>query len=219
MSDTERKPRVFRSGEERREQVILAAFHCLQEMGYAKLSARRIAERAGISLGQLTYYFKDMREVLVETYRHASFELYEASRQDLAGAPDDPALRLRTFLETGFSPGFLRRDYLRVRIDLWSAALTHDDIATVERELYERYRRQLQGLIEAVAGDRPVPEGAVTLLVDTIMATLDGLWLDWERRGDQAAIRNGLDASLLLVEAVLGGAGVSRTPPRPRSPP
>ena len=207
MPDPKRRPRVFRSGEERREQVVEAAFHCLQEFGYARLSARRIAERAGISLGQLTYYFEDMREVLVETYRHASLRLYEASRQDLTAAPDDPALRLRAFLETGFSPEFLRRDYLRVRIDLWSAALTHEDIATVERELYGRYRLCLQDLIEAVAGDRAVPDGAVTLLVDTIMATLDGLWLDWERRADRDAIRNGLDASLLLVETVLGRAG------------
>jgi AcrR family transcriptional regulator len=208
MPDKKRKPRVFRSGDERRGEVIEAAFHCLQESGYAKLSARKIADRAGISLGQLTYYFKDMREVLVETYRHASLQLFEATQQGLSDAPKSPTEQLRVFLETGFTRDFLRRDYLRVRIDLWSAALTHEEIAAVERELYERYRLHLKTMIEAVAGDREVPAASIAMLVDTIMAMLDGLWLDWERRGSEAAVRNGLDASMLLVEYVM-----SRTKP------
>jgi hypothetical protein len=35
------------------------------------------------------------------------------------------------------------------------------------------------------------------------MATLDGLWLDWERRHDETAIRNGLDGCIILANAIL----------------
>ncbi|WP_137114144.1 TetR family transcriptional regulator C-terminal domain-containing protein [Mesorhizobium sp. GR13] len=74
-----------------------------------------------------------------------------------------------------------------MRIDLWSAALTHDDIAVVERELYERYGSQLTELLRDVAIGRGCGPEKVAPLADTIMATFDGLWLDWERRHNETA--------------------------------
>ena len=199
----ERKAHVVRSSQDRRAEIVEAAFLCLQEYGYAKLTARKIAEHSNISLGHITYHFKDMKEVLVETYRYASLTLFEATQRDLGRSPKSPIEQLRVFLGTGFSKAFLKRDYLRVRIDLWSAALAYDEIATVERELYESYRSQLSELLRNVAVDRRIGPDAVTPLADTIMATLDGLWLDWERRHDETAIRNGLDGCITLVNAVL----------------
>lgn len=201
--EPERKSRVFRSAQDRRTEIIEAAFLCLQEYGYAKLTARKIAEHSNISLGHITYHFKDMKEVLVETYRYASLALFEATQQDLSRSPKSPIDQLRVFLGTGFNEVFLKRDYLRVRIDLWSAALAYEEIATVERELYENYRSRLAELLDNIAADRGCDPDAVTRLADTIMATLDGLWLDWERRHDAAAIRNGLDGCIDLVNAVL----------------
>ena len=202
----ERKAHVVRSSQDRRAEIVEAAFLCLQEYGYAKLTARKIAEHSNISLGHITYHFKDMKEVLVETYRYASLTLFEATQRDLGISPKSPFEQLRVFLGTGFSKAFLKRDYLRVRIDLWSAALAYDEIASVERELYESYRSQLSELLRNVAVDRGIGPDAVTPLADTIMATLDGLWLDWERRHDETAIRNGLDGCIALVNAVLPAA-------------
>lgn len=201
--DQERKTRVFRSSQDRRTEIIQAAFQCLQEHGYAKLTARKIAEHSNISLGHITYHFKDMKEVLVETYRYASLTLFEATLQDLSGSSKSPIDQLRVFLGTGFNKVFLSRDYLRVRIDLWSAALAYEEIAAVERELYEGYRSRLNELLRNVAVDRHCGPDAVTPLADTIMATLDGLRLDWERRHDETAIRNGLDGCITLANAIL----------------
>lgn len=201
--EPERKPRVFRSAQDRRAEIIEAAFLCLQEYGYAKLTARKIAEHSNISLGHITYHFKDMKEVLVETYRYASLALFEATQQDLSRSSKSPVDQLRVFVGTGFNKVFLKREYLRVRIDLWSAALAYEEIATVERDLYENYRARLNELLRNVATDRGCDLDAVTPLADTIMATLDGLWLDWGRRHNETAIRNGLDGCIDLVNAVL----------------
>ncbi len=203
MTEDTRKPRTFRSSQDRRAEIIEAAFRCLQEVGYARLTARKIAEHSHISLGHITYHFKDMNEVLVETYRYASRILLDATFQDLSRSSKTPIEQLKAFLGTGFSPAFLKRDYLRVRIDLWSAALSHEEIALTERELYERYRASLIEILEKVREERRGRAADVTLLADTIMATLDGLWLDWERRHDDGAMRNGLDGCIRLVNAVM----------------
>lgn len=179
-----------------------AAFRCLQEVGYAKLTARKIAESSEISLGHITYNFRDMNEVLVETYKYASRILLEATQEDLIKAPTTAYDQLRAFLRTGFSPAFLKKDYIRVRVDLWSASLAHVDIAAAELTLYQRYRESLAAILSKIAIERRNDDAQVTLLADTIMATLDGLWLDWERRQSHDAIDNGLEGCMRLVDAI-----------------
>jgi hypothetical protein len=44
------------------------------------------------------------------------------------------------------------------------------------------------------------------MVSDLIMATLDGLWLDWMRRRDAQAVQNGLEACVLFARLRLGGA-------------
>lgn len=199
----ERKTRVVRTPTERRAEIVEAALLCLKEVGYARLTARLIAARSQISLGHITYHFKDMKEVLIETYRHASNMLLDATLQDLNRTSNDPLAQLATFLGVGFSPEFLNPDHLRVRVDLWSAALAHDELAKTERELYDRYRRSLSEMLNKVAEKYQADAADTAYLADVIMATLDGLWLDWVRRRDAQAIRHGLDGCLLLTRAVL----------------
>ncbi len=191
-------------GVDRRLQIAAAALRCLQQGGYAGLTARKIAAEAGISLGHITYHFKDMDEVLAEAYRLGAAKLQEAGRA-LATRPGlTPAERLDAFLHAGFAPDFLNPTHLRMRIDLWSAALTHPAIAATELELYGLYRSQLEVLLGQVCD--PWKSDRIPMVSDLIMATLDGLWLDWMRRGDATAIKNGLDAVVLFARFRLGGA-------------
>ncbi|MBK8439673.1 MAG: hypothetical protein IPL38_09230 [Rhodobacter sp.] len=71
----------------------------------------------------------------------------------------------------GFAPGFLTADHLRLRVDLWAAALWHPGIAATERALYARYRAALLDLLAELGGT----EEARAEVADTVMAALDGL--------------------------------------------
>lgn len=188
---------------DRRRDIVEAAFDCLRDGGHAALTARKIAARSDISLGNITYHFKTMDDVLEETYRFASARLAAATRDALDLTFERPEDELAAFLEAGFRPGILELDYIKVRIDLWAAALHRPGVADLERELYDRYRDALAAIIGRIAAARGVDHGPVPMLTDTIMAALDGLWLDWERRQDNDAIRRGLDGCLTLVDACL----------------
>lgn len=48
----------------RRDQIIQAAAEVVAEVGYASASTARIAERAGISKGVITYHFESKDEIL-----------------------------------------------------------------------------------------------------------------------------------------------------------
>lgn len=199
---TKRRPNT--KSPDRRQDLARAALGILQSEGYAQLTARKVAAAAGLSLGHITYHFKNMDELLAEAYRLASGELRQRTEKMLSSSEPDPLERLKAFLEAGFTKDFLKPKHLRMRIDLWSAALAHPEIAQTERQLYQRYREELEGLLLAIAAGKAERIERVKAVSDTIMATLDGLWLDWMRRRDGEAVKNGLAVSLLQAKSLLG---------------
>lgn len=195
--------KVYESPEQRREEIIKSAFLCLSEEGYAKLSARKIAARAEMSLGHISYHFKDMNELLVETYKYASRRLYEATQAGLVAKPGSSMSQLEIFLRSGFTGQFLDRSYLSVRIDFWSASLFHENIAETERKLYAVYRERLLEILHKIAQEHQCTPESVERSADAVMAMLDGLWLDWQRSRNMKSIENGIAACLDLVALYL----------------
>ncbi|MDF3937053.1 TetR/AcrR family transcriptional regulator [Pseudomonas citronellolis] len=199
----QQKAKKIYDPELRRVEIIKAAFLCLSEEGYAKLSARKVAARAEMALGHISYHFKDMNELLVEAYKYASRTLYEATYASLVAEPREPMQQLEVFLRSGFTGTFLDRSYLSVRIDLWSASLFQPDIADTERKLYAIYRERLVDILRKIAEAHGVSPERIDKPADAIMAMLDGLWLDWQRRKDMKAIEHGIGACLDLVALYL----------------
>lgn len=187
----------------RRKDIAEAARRVLEREGYAQLSARKVAAEAGLSLGHITYNFEGMDEVLSEAYRLTSAQLRAASTRSLATSSDDPLARLEAFLSAGFAEEFLEFHHLRMRVDLWSAACNSDVLAATERDLYDHYRQALAELLLPLAGGAAEREALIPALLDHIMATQDGLWLDWIRRRSRTAIDNGLELCLQLVRNTL----------------
>ena len=204
MSITPPRPLDRRSVEDRRAQIASAALRCLQQVGHAGLTARKVAAEAGISLGHISYHYKDMGAVLVAAFTLAATEVQAAGRAVLEMRGGTPTERLERFLRAGFTPDLMTAAHLRLRIDLWSAALTQSEIAAIERDLYNSHRAAVEALLDRMAADYAIER--VPVVADMIMATLDGLWLDWMRRGDAQAITNGLDAVVLFARFRLGGA-------------
>ena len=199
------KPRrPTRTSDDRRGDIARAAVKILQTEGYAALTARKVAAEADISLGHISYHFRDMDEVLAEAYRMASGRLRTATLEGLDLSAKTPMAQVKAFLWAGFSEDFLRPEHLRMRIDLWSASLAHPEIAEAECALYQRYREDFERLLAAVAGDDPARLARIAQVSDTVMATLDGLWLDWMRRRDTKAVEHGITTSLMIVEQLLG---------------
>ena len=178
---------------DRKRDLAAAALRCLARDGYASLTARKIAAEAGMALGHVSYHFATMDDLMAAAYALASDDLRQSATILLA-AQASPLDRLDAFLKAGFTDSFLTQAHLRMRIDLWSAALGHPAIADTERALYDRYRAELVTLLTAITA--PDKARDVPLVSDMIMATLDGLWLDWMRRRDKGSTNNGLRACM-----------------------
>src|SRR5579884_978513 len=58
------EPAAKTQGEERRQSLMLAAYHLIAEGGLERLRTRQVAERAGVNIATLHYYFASKEDLI-----------------------------------------------------------------------------------------------------------------------------------------------------------
>lgn len=172
------------------EQILDAAISCIGRDGIDGASMRNVAREADVSLGLLSYHFDDKRSLIVAAFELSTTRLFEASVSslvDVEGADD----RVRAYVRGAFHGEFLDPQYLALRLALWAISRTDDEIAAVERNLYERYAAQMTELIVAARPELSARE-ARSRATDVIV-TQNGLWLHWARHADSVDLERGLE--------------------------
>lgn len=82
----EQRPR--RHDPERRDRIIDAALECIAADGVAGTSHRKVAQRADVSLGSMTYHFTGMDDLLVEAFTRFTHRISALFEERLAAARD-----------------------------------------------------------------------------------------------------------------------------------
>ncbi len=86
----------------RRQQIVTAAIDTIAEVGFAKASLARIAERIGISKGVISYHFAGKDDLI----RQVVIEIVEASRSYIIPrvfAESAGPARLRAYIESNLA--------------------------------------------------------------------------------------------------------------------
>lgn len=192
------------------EQILDATMSCIVRDGIDGASMRNVAREADVSLGLLSYHFDDKRSLIEAAFQLATDRLFDATVDSLDGVDGDDE-RVRAYVRGAFHGEFIEPDYLALRIALWAISRTDDEIAKVERSMYERYASTLTALIRAARPELS-PTEAGDRATDVIV-TQNGLWLNWARHQDRVALERGLarcDAIALAPASsgpALGGRG------------
>src|SRR5882762_4428940 len=119
-----RKPR--RTQAERRAAtraaLLDAAIECLVEEGYANLTTRKVAERAGVSQGAQMHYFPTRAEFVAESVRHLAKKLSLEIREQLPPDASGDRRRLEWLLDQVWAVH--NGPVFQATMELWVAART-----------------------------------------------------------------------------------------------
>jgi AcrR family transcriptional regulator len=165
---------VLPKGRERIEAILDAATGILIDEGYAHLSTRKIAARAGVRPGHLQYYYPSKQDVvrgLLERYLERATCAFG---ERMAAAATTPEGRLDATLD-GILNGQQSTATCRFFWELWALAARDPAVADAMQAFYRAYWRDLvAALLDAQpALGRPRAERRAALLV----AMLEGLTL------------------------------------------
>jgi AcrR family transcriptional regulator len=157
--------------------LIEATARCLAKFGLAGTSVRQVAAEAGVSPGLVRHHFEGMQDLVAETYRATGKQVAAVLGEAMAAAGPSAEARLRAFIDASFRPPLLDPDLLSVWLTFWSLTRTDPAIHAIHGKVYAEYRRDLEQMIKALAGEW---NAAIEIRAATLAFTalLDGLWLE-----------------------------------------
>ncbi len=139
---------TYRKGHERIEDILAAAEFVLVNKGYKKLTMRQIALQAGMTVGNLTYYYASKEALLKDMLENILRSYLRAMDRAESGGGDTPVARFVAVVE------FLIQDLNTQRTtslfpELWALANHDDHAARLMEHMYEAERAVLARLIRA----------------------------------------------------------------------
>lgn len=163
----------------RRDEIVTAATDIIAEQGLHRLSLARIEKRAGMTRGQLTYYFPTKEDILLGVFDRMLHRMIERAVAEAAerGVPAPGTGKAWECLKHGLAQTLDpartdRGDQLRALIHTFMAQIPHrDDFAAKLAAANRGWRDHLAADI-AAAGPGPVRP---PVLASVLMALLTGL--------------------------------------------
>ncbi|HSC31435.1 MAG TPA: TetR/AcrR family transcriptional regulator [Gemmatimonadaceae bacterium] len=147
--------------EERRAQIIAAAFDVAARRGLEGLTTRLVAERAHLSAGLVLFHFKTREHLLVallDWLLSTTTELHVTD--DIAGLPS-PLERLLALLEREMHRLSSEPRRIRLFFEYWLLGTRHPEIRRKMRAELGRYREAFRPMADEILRVEPGRFGSV----------------------------------------------------------
>src|SRR5574341_108604 len=189
------KATAHRSGLDRRQALVRAAFDCIADRGFEGLRLRQVAGDAGIDHSTLHHYFSTKEELIAGVVDYATRQFWPTVPAD-----GSPAERLHRHLSI-LARMIAERPSLFIVLRELELRATHDPVVRSVMEHHdEGWRAALTAVLKPGAAEGTLAEAlALSAGLELIMATVRGVNLSPSRAGDV----------LRQLERLLTGTAVS----------
>ena len=164
-----------RQSEFRRQQLIDATIDCIDRLGLSQTTLARIAERAGLSQGNVVFHFQSKDALLEATLRHLNAEYTDNWHAAINQAPDEPRAQLRALVQSSFAPRVFNRKKISVWFAYWGESRSRPQYMRICGASDRAFSDKLRSLCEAIEVRQGARMSAQTAAL-SIEGTIDGLW-------------------------------------------
>ena len=128
---------VYQKGKERINNILDAATALLIDSGYSNFSMRKVADSAGIKLGNLQYYFPS-KNMLVSAMLDRTIQVYLDEFDEIRthGTPEQQFRELIQHVITDLSS----KQTTQFFPELWSMSNHDKEVTAAMEQMYGRYR-------------------------------------------------------------------------------
>ncbi|OMP68182.1 TetR/AcrR family transcriptional regulator [Domibacillus epiphyticus] len=125
-----------KKAEERREQVLKAAFQAVASHGYDSVTLQDIADYAGVSKGVVHYYFQNKENIFSALLQFITAQIYEIEHKAITDK--HTALeKLKAYVETVFISPAKNKKFYRVYVDFLAQASRNHTYQEINHRFYE----------------------------------------------------------------------------------
>lgn len=184
----------------RRGAILDAALHVVAEHGLSATTMERVALKAGVSPGTVTFHFARKEALLLAALDHVAAGFEAARRGALAAAGDDPAGALDALVGVSFDPAVSAPQHIAVWTAFWGEAkarrIYRERVGAADAAYYDDLKRLVRAVLArrpgATATDRAAGDRQADALALGFAGLIDGLQqeaLVAGRRFDRAEAR------------------------------
>ena len=206
-----RGPASTEDGRRSRDRILQAALDLIIEAGIDQVRLAEIARRAGMSSGQVMYYFTSKEHILLETLAWQEHQDTTRRRAALAGVTG-AWRQLERFVELYLPAGHPDPSWI-LWLEAWARAPHDRDVSRFLEKLLDPWRDDLAALV-----DRGVQEGAFAPPASVgdftlrFVALLDGLALQHLQRMHHATRKRLTELAMQMAHTELAPASPAPEP-------
>lgn len=194
---------LTRKGERRAAEIVDAALRCLARDGYAGTSLQRVADEAGLPKRAVLYYFGSREGLFEHVVLQLGRRLLRQIDESVVGL-DEPADIAVTGFETMWRGMTSDRALVVAWLGVRAEAATNPALARAASHFTDGLRRRIAARVDAALerGRRlDAPRDATETL---ILASIQGLVLEYVERGDTPRLREATAAFQQLLARTVG---------------
>ena len=164
-----------RQSEFRKHQLINATMDCIDKLGISQTTLARIAERAGLSQGNIVFHFQSKEALLDQTLRHLSDEYRTNWQAAIAENGMDPMAQLRALIEASFAARICNRRKISLWFAFWGESRSRPKYKRVCGANDKAFSEQITLVCAAIESQSDARLSASTAAL-SIEGMIDGLW-------------------------------------------
>ncbi|MEC0169356.1 TetR/AcrR family transcriptional regulator [Paenibacillus graminis] len=174
----------YKKSEEKRKQILFAAFQALSELGYDSVTLQTIADHAEVSKGVVHYYFDSKEAVLVELLEWLTAKI-SAKEQAAVQEQQTAAGKLKAYIDSAFPGPAKNRSFYRVYLDFLARASRIPVYREINQRFYDNCARistevLTLGQKEGIFAKALIPDTTAPV----IRAIIDGCLIQWLMKDD-----------------------------------
>ena len=159
----------------RKKQLIEATIDCIDQLGISQTTLARIAERAGLSQGNLVFHFQSKEALLDQTLRSLSDEYVSNWQSALALAGQNPVAQLCALIRASFTAKICNRRKISVWFSFWGESRSRPQYMRVCGANDKAFSDTLLALCTQIESSLGARLNAPTAAL-SIEGMIDGLW-------------------------------------------
>lgn len=146
--------------------IIECALSILRDRGDSGLTMRQVAAKAGISLSNLQFYFKNKNELLkgmVDFYFDKCLTLFDEHIETSKALSSDQKVRMLITFGLGYCD--TTTEICKIFKELWAIATRNEEINAHLEKYYREYARKLSDFLSPLTVGVEETQQAVTLII------------------------------------------------------
>ncbi|HWI50037.1 MAG TPA: TetR/AcrR family transcriptional regulator [Rummeliibacillus sp.] len=169
--------------EQRREQILRAAFQAVSEKGFHSVTLQDIADYAEVSKGVTSYYFQNKEDVFGHLLDWVTGKIYK--NEHAAISKEQNAIdKLRAYVNAAFSNPSENRKFYRVYLEFLAQANHNEQFRQTNNQFYENCWSIGREIIQLGKKEGTFADVDIDKASYTIRSLIDGSLIQWLMRND-----------------------------------